>query len=179
VTSSWTDGPINKANLTAYDGDLAGLNVCWAGIDGTLTMRLWYASSNTTFEEYLYNNEERAWDWQKRWEGFSGAAGVGCVTDPDHPYIYAAFVNLKGSVEIYYRTRREAHVSAKGWEKCSEQNILFRFSGTHQIADKRCLSQRMQPSQTYTSHRPSRWAVAGSSCRNPTAITTTRSRFSI
>jgi hypothetical protein len=100
------------------------LNVCWAGIDGTLTMRLWYASSNTTFEEYLYNNEEREWDWQKQWAGFSGAAGVGCVTDPDHPYIYAAFVNLQNSVEIHYRTREDAYLSTAGWEKC-KHNLLF------------------------------------------------------
>lgn len=123
ATNSWTDGPLNKANLTAYNNDLTGLNVCWAGIDGTLTMRLWYASSNTTFEEYLYNNEERQWDWQKRWEGFSGTAGVGCVTDPDHPYVYAAFVNLQGSAEIYYRTRKDAHLAATGWEKCGKQNF--------------------------------------------------------
>ena len=40
ISTTWTDGPINKANLTAYDGDLAGMSVCWAGIGATLTMRL-------------------------------------------------------------------------------------------------------------------------------------------
>lgn len=130
-SATWTDGPINGANLAAFDGDLAGLNVCWAGIDNTLTMRLWYASSNTSFEEYLYNNEEREWNWQKRWDGFSGAAGVGCVTDPDHPNIYVAFVNLQGSVEIHWRTRKDAHLSTAGWEKCNTQTFPFPFPHAH------------------------------------------------
>ena len=135
-SATWTDGPINGANLAAFDGDLAGLNVCWAGIDNTLTMRLWYASSNTSFEEYLYNNEEREWNWQKRWDGFSGAAGVGCVTDPDHPNIYVAFVNLQGSVEIHWRTRKDAHLSTAGWEKYNTQTFPFPFPHAHKITDK-------------------------------------------
>jgi hypothetical protein len=123
ITASWSDGPINKANLTAYDGDLAGMSVCWAGIGATLTMRLRYASSNTTFEEYLYNNEEKEWNWQSKWDDLSGAAGVGCVVAPDsaHPYIYAAFVNLQSQVEIYYRTKADAHLATTGWEKCKRR----------------------------------------------------------
>lgn len=50
----WRDGPLEQANLTAYDADRVAMQACWTGLDEKTAMRLWYASSNTTLEEYLW-----------------------------------------------------------------------------------------------------------------------------
>ena len=110
-------------------------------------MRLWYASNNTTFEEYLYHDDEGEWKWQRSWENFSGAAGVGCYTwARNHAYIYAAFVNLQNQVEIYYRTKTDAHL-ATGWEKCKHACCLSFSLLTYGLLTR---PQRKQSSQTST-----------------------------
>lgn len=96
----WTDGSLNESNLTAYRGDLVGLHACWAGIGARSPIRLWYASDNVTFQEYLLQDEQ--WKWQRSWEGYHGAAGVGCYSWGRGDNVYSGFVNTNNNVEIWY-----------------------------------------------------------------------------
>lgn len=103
-TMDWANGPIDKANLTAYRGDLIGLHACWAGYSNNVPIRLWHASDESTFEEYVFYSDENEWRWQRTWNDYSGAAGIGCYswTGPNN-FIYAAFVNSNSDVEIWYQ----------------------------------------------------------------------------
>jgi hypothetical protein len=109
---------------------MVGLGACWSGINGSIPMRLWYASDNTTFEEHLYHDDEGEWKWQQSWEGFSGAAGVGCYSlTQNDSCIYAAFVNVQNQAVIYYRTKAGAHLTA-GWEKCTHACLLYQTTNS-------------------------------------------------
>lgn len=101
-STGWTEGSISKAKLAAWNGDLVGLSACESAINGSIPVRLFYASNSTAFEEYLWYAEEDEWVWQKTWNGYSGAAGVGC-----HPgigyYRYTGLVNPSNRIEIWYQ----------------------------------------------------------------------------
>lgn len=66
-------------------------------------MRLWYASAETTFEEYIFSDDE--WTWQRSWHNYSGAAGVGCYSWGPDEYTYATFVNLDNVLELWYKEK--------------------------------------------------------------------------
>ena len=74
-------------------------------------MRLWYASDNVTFQEYLLQDDE--WKWQQSWEGYHGAAGVGCYSWSRGVNIYAGFVNINNNVEIWYQNT----TGSDGWRQ--------------------------------------------------------------
>lgn len=114
----WTEGSITDANLIAYGGDLIGLHACYGG-RSTTPIRLWYAADETSFEEYLYH--ENQWKWQRSWRDLSGAAGVGCYSwgEPPNNFIYVAFVNLENQLEIWYQSKADTDPFSD-WEKCEQ-----------------------------------------------------------
>lgn len=101
-TNIWQDGPLNNLNLKANNADMIGLQACYWGnfygdtdytySDGfnatnqnyTLAptgMHLWYADSDTTFQQYSWYNGRNQWDNDNQtWHNFNGRAGVGCQT---------------------------------------------------------------------------------------------------
>jgi hypothetical protein len=98
----WQDGPLNDLNLKANDADMIGLQACYWGnfygdtdytyADGfnatnpnaTLAptgMHLWYADSDTTFQQYSWYTGQDQWSNDKQtWHNMNGHAGVGCQT---------------------------------------------------------------------------------------------------
>lgn len=104
-TNIWQDGPLNTLNLKANDADLIGLQACYWGnfygdtdytfADGfnatnpntTLAptgMHLWYADSDTTFQQYSWYTGESQWSNDNQtWHNMNGHAGVGCQTWED------------------------------------------------------------------------------------------------
>ena len=114
ATNAWTDGSINDKNLESYRGDLIGLHACPASPNAD--MRLWYASNETTFEEYTFgNDDDDEWTWQRSWTGYSAAAGVGCYSWGPDNYTYAAFVNLDNALELWYNEKTDEDPA--GWRQ--------------------------------------------------------------
>ncbi|KAM0715748.1 hypothetical protein Q7P37_008262 [Cladosporium fusiforme] len=144
-TTSWTDGPINESNLAAYRGDLVGLHACWAGIGSKAPIRLWYASGNTTFEEYLFKDEE--WKWQRSWEGYYGAAGVGCYSWSRGPNIYAGFVNTNNNVEIWYQNTS----SSDGWRQTDVVVPEVHPASTISLSQTVCVVQKQESNELQVS----------------------------
>jgi hypothetical protein len=91
------------------------MQACWA-INNSVPIRLFYASDNMTFEEYLWFMEDDTWEWRRSWKNYSGAASIGCYKGGP-TYRYAALVNLDNQVEFWYQTKGSDDVSAV-WFKC-------------------------------------------------------------
>jgi hypothetical protein len=119
ATTDWTDGTINQEALQTYRGDLVGLHACIDSSD-TAAMRLWYASDDTTFEEYAFTND--AWAWQRSWRNYSGAAGVGCYSWGTDNYTYASFVNLDNTLELWYKEKTD--MDPNGWHQSQYPNPI-------------------------------------------------------
>jgi hypothetical protein len=101
-TNIWQDGPLNTLNLKANDADMIGLQACyWGNFYGdsdytfangfnatpsNLTshptgMHLWYADSDTTFQQYSWDTGLIQWvNDNQTWHNMNGHAGVGCQT---------------------------------------------------------------------------------------------------
>lgn len=105
-TDGWTEGSLAKANLTAWNGDLVGLAACDSAINETIPLRLFYASNSTAFDEYLYFASDDKWVWQQTWNGYSGAADVGCFGTIDG-YRYVGLVSTSNELEFWYQAEED------------------------------------------------------------------------
>jgi hypothetical protein len=123
-TAGWTEGSISKAELTAWDGDLVGLTACASAIDESAPIRLFYASSSTAVEEYLWRAEKDEWVRQQTWEGYSGSAGVGCFGGTG-AYRYLGLVNTENQLEIWYQASEDGGTD---WQKGQYPQIQLRKS---------------------------------------------------
>jgi len=116
-TTGWTEGSIAEAKLTTWDGDLVGLTACASALDESAPIRLFYASNSTAVEEYLWRAEEDEWVWQQTWEGYSGAAGVGCFGGTG-AYRYLGLVNSENNLEIWYQASEDVGTN---WQKAQHE----------------------------------------------------------
>ena len=66
-------------------------------------MHLWYASDNTTFKQYGWRYGDEEWDYQEEWKNLNGHAGVGCYSWGEGTVTYAMFVDLKNTVNFYWK----------------------------------------------------------------------------
>lgn len=87
-----------------------------------MPIRLFYASDNTTFEEYLWFAQDDVWAWQRSWKGYSGTAGVACDHQGDPFYRYVGMVNLQNQLEFWYQVKGDDDLSAE-WLKCKCDHI--------------------------------------------------------
>jgi len=83
-------------------------------------VRLFYASSNATFEEYLWNMRLKTWHWQQRWEGFNGAAAIRCYGGSDGnsdggANRYLVLMNSDNQIEFWYQNKNDG---SQDWTKC-------------------------------------------------------------
>ncbi|KAF7513005.1 hypothetical protein GJ744_011271 [Endocarpon pusillum] len=115
TTNIWIDGPLSRQNLTVNRADRIGMQACWFGnyygdssfnaFNATNTevgMRLWYATSNTTFDQlgWLYGEDD--WVYQNTWHDKNGQAGVGCYSWGNGSDTYVFMVNLDNTLEIWW-----------------------------------------------------------------------------
>ena len=112
-STAWTEGSVGGAGPRAWDGDLVAMTVCW-GANDSAPIRLLYASSNETFEEYLWRKDDDTWHWQGSWPGYNGASGVTCYRSPGD-YRYMGLINTQSELEFWYQEK--ANSSAE-WQKC-------------------------------------------------------------
>lgn len=124
TTNVWIDGPINQANLTADDAGMVGMQACWYGSDygdsdythtplpnsaaesdysEDVGMHMWYAKSNTSFDQWGWRDGDPEWQYQATWDNYNGHAGVGCYSWGPGTTTYVMFVNLANTVEFWWR----------------------------------------------------------------------------
>jgi hypothetical protein len=120
-TTGWTEGSISKAKLTAWDGDLVGLTACSSALDESAPIRLFYASSSTSVEEYLWRAKKDEWVRQQTWDGYSGAAGVGCFGGTG-AYRYLGLVNTENQLEIWYQASEDVGTDWQKGQSLNEPN---------------------------------------------------------
>lgn len=118
-STAWDEGTTREANLKAWDGDLVGMTAC-SGTGNDNPIRLFYASSNTTFEEYLWNMQDDTWRRLRSWEGFNGAAAVRCYIGSDNntdrgANRYLILMNSNNQIEFWYQNKDDG---SQGWLKC-------------------------------------------------------------
>lgn len=66
-------------------------------------MHLWYASNETTFQQYGWRDGQDTWERQEQWNNKNGHAGVACYSWGPGTSTYAMFVNLENTVEIWWK----------------------------------------------------------------------------
>ncbi|KAK3064593.1 hypothetical protein LTR53_018440, partial [Teratosphaeriaceae sp. CCFEE 6253] len=66
-------------------------------------MHLWYASDDTTFQQLGWRDGDSAWEFQQSWTNLNGHAGVGCYSWGPGTVTYVMFVDLKNTVNFYWK----------------------------------------------------------------------------
>ncbi|QDS68056.1 hypothetical protein FKW77_009771 [Venturia effusa] len=115
----WYDGSVNGLNLKAFNAESA----CYygsfygdtevynfpGGSDGRsqylqkFGMHLWYADTESTFQQYFTYENQTQWTKQDLWRGMNGHAGVGCYSWLPGTTTYAMFVNQYNVVETWWK----------------------------------------------------------------------------
>jgi hypothetical protein len=145
VTNIWQDGYANSLDLKAFNNDSVGLQACWYGsfygdsdadkfptangktntesFDEAYGMHLWYASDESTFQQYGIYEGLTSWVFEKTWPNMNGHAGVGCYSWLPGTVTYAMFVNQHNSVEFWWKdtsnlTSTDEH-PIMSWTNCN------------------------------------------------------------
>jgi hypothetical protein len=133
------------------DSDKIGLQACWYG--GSLPsdigptgkpiphpshadespdlpaagMQLWYATNATTFNQYDWRPDTRAWEFQREWNDKNGHAGIECYTQDSEETSYIMLVNLDDIVEIWWRdtSGNAVWTNCKPFFFCSTEHSQF------------------------------------------------------
>lgn len=149
-TEIWQAGHLNELNLKAFSAPTSGLQACWKGnyygdsdfsrfptasgitnqqpFDERLGMNLWFATDNSTFQQYAWYNGQDVWVPVQEWKDVNGHAGVGCYSWGEGTSTYTMLVNKENDVEFWWRdtnTTRpatEAHPINK-WTNASNAAI--------------------------------------------------------
>lgn len=112
-------------NLAVYDSPSVGLQACWKGnyygdsdyskfptasgeanqipFDERLGINLWYASSESRFEQYAWYNGQDTWVQLDPWLGKNGHAGVGCYSWGEGTTTYTMMVNQNNDTEFWWK----------------------------------------------------------------------------
>lgn len=64
---------------------------------------MWYASDESTFQQYGWRDGDVRWEHQGSFEHMNGHAGVGCYSWGPGTVTYAMFVNRNNEVEFFWR----------------------------------------------------------------------------
>jgi hypothetical protein len=96
-------------------------------------MHLWYASTNTTFKQYGWRYGDDDWTYQQDWNNLNGHAGVGCYSWGEGTVTYAMFVDLKNTVNFYWKdtntnvTGTDDH-PINEWTNCKQTSLAMMYS---------------------------------------------------
>lgn len=117
-STGWTEGLISSEKRLAWEGDMVGLKACSVH-NGSLSasIRLFYASSSATIQEWIWFSDEDRWAPKQNWTGYSGASSVGCYTF-DTSFEYVALVNTNNTVEFWYQKKEEGNWYEADWKRC-------------------------------------------------------------
>ena len=109
VTNTWNGGLLIKYNINTLDSERVGLRVCFydgpignlslAGTDG---LRLWVATSETTFEQWVWRSGLPDWLYEQTWRDMNAHASPACNPWMKGTTDYIAFVNAADMVDVYW-----------------------------------------------------------------------------
>ncbi|KAK3696302.1 hypothetical protein LTR37_018038 [Vermiconidia calcicola] len=134
TTYTWTDGLINQLNIEVLDAERVGLQACfydgpvgstgqgsWGGI------RLWVASSETTFDQWVWNIGLSHWIWEQSWQELNGAASPACYGWAPDAVDYIMFLDLNNAISIYWEDISTQQISTathpiNKWTKCKRSS---------------------------------------------------------
>ncbi|KAF2866655.1 hypothetical protein BDV95DRAFT_631492 [Massariosphaeria phaeospora] len=127
-SKEWTPGPLNKHNLRAFDSPSVGLQACWKGnyygeadyskfptpsgntnevpLDARLGINIWFATDETTFQQYTWYEGKEEWLEPKndaKRLGMNGHAGVGCYSWGPGTVQYFMINNRYNGTEIWWK----------------------------------------------------------------------------
>lgn len=135
TTDLWEEGPLTSLQLRTFDSPSSGLQACWKGsyygdVDFTkfptwsgeqntetfdtnslVGMNIWFATDDSTFEQYAWYNGASQWVPIKSWRGFNGHAGVGCFSWGPGTTTYAMLPNRANAVEFWWKDTNTSVVS--------------------------------------------------------------------
>ncbi|KAI8937058.1 hypothetical protein NX059_006277 [Plenodomus lindquistii] len=156
-TDIWLPGPLNSLKLQSFDSPSADLQACWKGnyygdsdytkfptssghtnqqpFDDRLGMNLWFATSNTTFQQFAWYNGQDTWVPIQEWSGFNGHAGVGCYSWGEGTSTYAMLVNQQNAVEFWWKDTNTTRVATPShpineWSNASSAAIKNVYPAT-------------------------------------------------
>jgi hypothetical protein len=125
TTNIWESGSLSDLNLKAYDSPSSGLQACWKGnyygdsdfskfptpdgqqnttpYEERIGMNIWFASDDSTFQQYVWYNGQTTWAALPPWQGKNAHAGVGCYSWGTGTTTYAMMANKNNDVEIWWK----------------------------------------------------------------------------
>lgn len=91
-------------------------------------MHMWYASDNSTFQQWGWRDGDDEWGYQETFTGLNGHSGVGCYSWGPGTVTYSMFVNADNAVEVWWRDTNSSLTSTTShpineWVK-SESSIF-------------------------------------------------------
>ncbi len=111
LTYTWSDGPFNDLNVKAFDSPSVGLRAAFYsgpiyGVDLTGTdlytgVRVWVATSSSTFVQYSWRAGMPQWNEDRTWEGMNGVAtpaSFGWFTQT----FYVLFMDETATARLYW-----------------------------------------------------------------------------
>ena len=112
-TYTWNNGPLNDLNIKTLDSGPVGLQVCFYegpidnvnlnGTDPHSGMRLWIATSETTFAQYAWRAGLPSWvPEQSLWIDLNGHASPACYGWGKGSTTYVMFVDNQNDVQLYW-----------------------------------------------------------------------------
>ena len=112
-TYTWYGGPLNSANIRAFDAERVGLQACFYqgpiagvefnGTDRTSGMRIFVATSETTFDQYAWRPGLASWTKeQSSFESMNGHATPGCFGWAAGWTTYVMFVGSQNDIQLWW-----------------------------------------------------------------------------
>ena len=114
-TWAWSDGPINSLNVSVLDTSSAGLSACFyrgpienldeKALNGTIAntgMRLFVATSETSFAQYAWRTGLAQWTYETEWNDVNALASPACMGWGAGQMMHVAFVDLDNMVSVYW-----------------------------------------------------------------------------
>lgn len=115
LTYVWSDGLLNQMNIKALDTGQVGLQACFYegpinnidlnDTDKQTGMRLFVATSETTFDQVAWRYGLPHWEWEQSWQNLNGHASPACFGWDVGTTTYVMFIDLQNTVNMYWFVR--------------------------------------------------------------------------
>ena len=113
TTYAWADGLLNNLDVRVLDADKVGLEACYYsgpidnvdlnGTEPSTGIRLFVATSETTFDQFAWRRPLPQWvQEQQSWLNLNGHANPTSYNFAPDGVHYVAFVDLQNAVNLYW-----------------------------------------------------------------------------
>lgn len=74
---------------------------------------MWYATNETTIQQYGWRAGDKDWTEQDTWTGKDGHAGIGCYSwQPNSTVTYVMMVNAENTAEIWWKDTNTTNINS-------------------------------------------------------------------